>query len=109
MMEAKIRDAYVIAKEQYADAGIDTDDARPGLARIVARGLNPASGELSPGGFEAADVIALHPGKARTISELRADIEKALSLIPGKHRLNLHACYLDHGGKRVDRFRSIRS
>jgi len=41
--------------------------------------------------------------EARTIAELRGDIEKALSVIPGHHRLNLHACYLDHGGKFVDR------
>ncbi len=44
-----------------------------------------------------------YPGKARTPDELRADLEKAFSLIPGKHRLNLHACYGEFGGKKVDR------
>jgi L-rhamnose isomerase len=44
-----------------------------------------------------------YPGKARTPQELRADAEKALSLIPGKHRFNLHAFYGDFGGKKVDR------
>lgn len=42
-------------------------------------------------------------GKARTPDELRADLDKALSLIPGKHRLNLHACYGEFGGRKVDR------
>ena len=64
------------------------------------------------GGFEAPDASLTgggiqatgnYPGKARAINELRKDIEMALSLIPGKHRLNLHACYLDHGGRPVDR------
>ena len=44
-----------------------------------------------------------YPGKARTPDELRADVEKALSLIPGKHRFNLHAFYGEIGGKKVDR------
>jgi L-rhamnose isomerase len=48
-------------------------------------------------------VTGNHPGKARTPDELRADLEKALSLIPGKHRLNLHAFYGEFGGKKVDR------
>ena len=44
-----------------------------------------------------------YPGKARTPAELRADLEKTYSLIPGKHRLNLHAFYGEFGGKKVDR------
>jgi L-rhamnose isomerase len=48
-------------------------------------------------------VTGNHPGKARTPDELRADLEKALSLIPGQHRLNLHAMYGEFGGKKVDR------
>ena len=44
-----------------------------------------------------------YPGKARTADELRADLDKAYSLIPGKHRLALHAMYLEAGGKKVDR------
>ena len=48
-------------------------------------------------------VTGNYPGKARTPDELRADIDKVMSLLPGKHRLNLHACYLEAGGRRVDR------
>jgi L-rhamnose isomerase len=55
---------------------------------------------LEGGGIQAT---GNYPGRARTIDELRMDLEKALSLIPGNHRLNLHACYLDNGGKFVDR------
>ena len=63
------------------------------------------------GGFENPDadltggiaVTGNYPGKARTPDELRADLDKALSLIPGKHRLNLHAFYAEMDGKKVDR------
>jgi L-rhamnose isomerase len=48
-------------------------------------------------------VTGNHPGKARKPDELRMDLEKALSLIPGNHRVNLHAMYGEFGGKRVDR------
>ncbi|MEQ8839131.1 MAG: L-rhamnose isomerase, partial [Lacipirellulaceae bacterium] len=48
-------------------------------------------------------VTGNYPGKARTADELRADLDQALSLIPGTHRLNLHACYAETGGKKVDR------
>src|SRR5205823_2036026 len=48
-------------------------------------------------------VTGNYPGKARTPDELRADLEKALFLIPGKHRLNLHASYAETGGRRVER------
>ena len=62
------------------------------------------------GGFESAEGLSgggimatgNYPGKARTADELRADVEKTLSLIPGKHRLNLHAMYAETKGK-VDR------
>ena len=43
------------------------------------------------------------PGRARTPDELRSDLDKALSLIPGTHRLNLHASYAEFGGKPVER------
>ncbi len=63
------------------------------------------------GGFENAGqqlgaglaVTGNYPGKARTPEELRADFEKALSLIPGSHRFNLHACYAEMTGRKVDR------
>ena len=53
----------------------------------------------------AADlaVTGNYPGKARTPDELRSDLDLALSVIPGTHRLNLHACYAELGGRRVER------
>jgi L-rhamnose isomerase len=63
-------------------------------------GFEKPNAVLSGGGIQAT---GNYPGKARTIPELRADFEKALSLIPGKQRINLHACYADLGGKKVER------
>ncbi len=105
-----IEKSYEIAKERYAEIGVDTDAAMAKLKQVKVSlhcwqgddvgGFETVGSELSGGGIMAT---GMHPGKARTIDELRADIEKALSLIPGKHRVNLHACYLDNGGKYVDR------
>ena len=105
-----IEKVYEAARQRYAELGVDTDKAMERLSRIAISlhcwqgddvgGFETAGAELSGGGIQAT---GNYPGKARTIDELRSDIEKALSLIPGKHRLNLHACYLDNGGKFVDR------
>jgi L-rhamnose isomerase len=105
-----IGQAYELAKQRYAELGVDTEDAMKRLKKIAISlhcwqgddvgGFETAGAELSGGGIQAT---GNYPGKARTIDELRSDIEKALSMIPGKHRLNLHACYLDNGGKFVDR------
>ena len=102
--------AYTLAKDTYASIGVDTEEV---IARLssVPISLHCWQGD-DVGGFEnvGADLAGSglaatgnYPGKARTIAELRADIEKALSLIPGKHRLNLHACYADLGGKKKKR------
>jgi L-rhamnose isomerase len=110
MIDEKIRTMYQIARERFAAHGVDVDAALKQLASIPVSmhcwqgddvgGFETAGAELSGGGIQTT---GNYPGKARTIAELRGDIEKALSLIPGRHRLNLHACYLDHGGKFVDR------
>jgi L-rhamnose isomerase len=102
--------SYDLAKQKYAQIGVDTEKAVERLSSIAISlhcwqgddvgGFEKVGAELSGGGIQAT---GNYPGKARTISELRCDIEKALSMIPGKHRLNLHACYLDNGGKYVDR------
>ena len=101
---------YTSAREQYADLGIDTEKALKNL-EAVAISLHCWQGD-DVGGFEKADAslsgggiqsTGNYPGKARSIAELRSDLDKALSLIPGKHRLNLHACYADLGGKKIDR------
>ncbi|MFY8217040.1 MAG: L-rhamnose isomerase [Chthoniobacterales bacterium] len=102
--------AYQIAKEQYATLGVDTEKALATLANIPISlhcwqgddvgGFETAGAELSGGGIQAT---GNYPGKARSISELQKDLDKALSLIPGKHRLNLHACYADLSGGKVER------
>ena len=101
--------AYRLAKERYAALGVDTDKALKQLARIPIS-IHCWQGD-DVGGFENAGqelggglaVTGNYPGKARTPDELRADFEKALSVIPGRHRFNLHACYAEMSGRKVDR------
>ena len=101
--------AFSLARERYAASGVNVDRALQTLARIPVS-LHCWQGD-DVGGFEnsgaalGGGLVATghYPGKARTPDELRGDLEKALSLIPGKHRLNLHACYGEFGGKKVDR------
>jgi L-rhamnose isomerase len=101
--------AYALARERYLAAGVDAGAALEMLA-LIPVSLHCWQGD-DVGGFEnfggtlGGGLVATgnYPGKARTPDELRADLEKAFSLIPGKHRLNLHACYGEFGGKKVDR------
>ncbi len=105
---ASIEKAYSLAREQYAALDVDTDAAMTALAD-VAVSLHCWQGD-DVGGFEGAEQLTggiqatgNYPGKARTPDELRADLDQALHLIPGTHRLNLHACYAETGGAAVDR------
>jgi L-rhamnose isomerase len=101
--------AFALAKEQYEELGVDVEAA---LARLagVAISLHCWQGD-DVGGFESTGqaiggglaVTGSYPGKARTPDELRADLDRALCLIPGTHRLNLHASYAETGGRRVER------
>jgi L-rhamnose isomerase len=110
MDQKTIEQAYEIAKERYAAIGVDTDAAMKLLETVPVSmhcwqgddvgGYEHVGGSELSGGIQAT---GNYPGKARTIDELRGDIEKALEMIPGNHRLNLHACYLDNGGKYIDR------
>ena len=110
MKSGNIEKVYKLAKAQYAEWGVDADAALRKLVQVPVSlhcwqgddvgGFEKVGARLSGGGIQAT---GNYPGKARTIDELRGDIEKALSLVPGRHRLNLHACYLDHGGRSVDR------
>ncbi|MCB1120476.1 MAG: L-rhamnose isomerase [Verrucomicrobiae bacterium] len=100
---------YQSAREQYAAYGVDTDKALEELKSIPIsvhcwQGDDVAGFE-GEAGITGGGIMATgnYPGRARTIDELRADLEKVYSLVPGKHRLNLHASYLDHGGTKVDR------
>jgi L-rhamnose isomerase len=97
----QIEDAYTLAKERYAALGVDADNAINILSTIPIS-LHCWQGD-DVGGFEdperglSGGIMATgnYPGKARSIAELRADLDRAYSLIPGDHRLNLHAIYLD--------------
>ncbi|MBW8017568.1 MAG: L-rhamnose isomerase [Planctomycetes bacterium] len=110
MKKEAIEQAYELAKEQYAAIGVDTEAAMKQLETVPVSmhcwqgddvgGYEQVGGSELSGGMQAT---GNYPGKARTIDELRGDIEKALAMIPGNHRLNLHACYLDNGGKYIDR------
>ena len=101
-----IEKAYEAARERYAELGVDTDKAMSQLSRTAISlhcwqgddvgGFEKTAAGLSGGGIMATGA---YPGKARPADELRADIEKAMSLIPGKHRLNLHAMYAEAAGK----------
>lgn len=108
--ETTIRKAYELAQEQYAAFGVDSTQALDAV-RKVSLSVHCWQGD-DVGGFERPDaalagggiqVTGNYPGKARTIDELRMDLKKAYSLIPGRHRLNLHAIYGEFGGKPVDR------
>ena len=108
MNELKIKQAYDYAVERYAAIGVDVEKAMEQLQKVQlslhcwqaddVSGFE-STGDLT-GGIQAT---GNYPGKARNIAELRADILKAASLIPGNHRLNLHEIYGDFGGKFVDR------
>ena len=101
--------SYQEAKKKYAALGVDTEKAIKSLSK-VSISMHCWQGD-DVTGFENAGALTggiqatgNYPGKARTPDELMADIDKALSLIPGKHRLNLHACYaIFEDGKKVDR------
>ncbi len=108
-MKRQIVEQYKYARERYHKFGIDTEQAIKRLAQTShsihcwqgddVRGFEYENTKLS-GGIQ---VTGNYPGRARTIDELRQDLETALSLIPGKHRINLHAIYGDFGDKRVER------
>jgi len=107
--EKQIQDAYAPARERFAALGVDVDQALGQLSRVAVslqcwqgddvRGFESPEGELT-GGVAAT---GNYPGRARTPQELRRDLDKAYSLIPGSHRLNLHAFYAETGGQRVER------
>ncbi len=101
--------AYVLARETCAALDVDTEAALETLARTPISlpcwqgddvGGFEQRGETLGGGLA---VTGVHPGKARTPDELRADLEQALALIPGRHRVNLHACYAELDGRKIER------
>lgn len=108
MKEELIKKAYEVAKERYASIGVDVDKAMDTLQKISLSLHCWQADDVA--GFEAAGSLTggiqatgNYPGKARNMEEVRQDILKAASFIPGNHRLNLHEIYGDFGGKFVDR------
>ncbi|MDR0544553.1 MAG: L-rhamnose isomerase [Odoribacteraceae bacterium] len=105
----QLQKAYEIAAERYAATGVDTEKALEQLRQLSlslhcwqaddVTGFERPDGTLS-GGIQAT---GNYPGKARNAEELRADIIRVKSLLPGSHRLSLHEIYGDFGGKFVDR------
>ena len=101
--------AYEIAREKYGEYGVDTDAALERLKKIEisahcwqgddVRGFESPDATLSGGIMTTGN----YPGRARDADELRSDMRFAFSLLPGRHRANLHAFYLETGGKKVDR------
>lgn len=106
MTSQRIETSYSFAKERYAALGVDTDAALNALAAIPISlhawqgddvcGFESPDAQLTGGGIQA---IGNYPGKARTASEMRMDLDKALSLIPGSHRVNLQAIHVDSDEK----------
>ena len=109
MKENLISKAYEIAKERYAEMGVDTEKV---ISQMQGFHLSLHCWQTDDViGFESLEsslsggiaTTGNYPGRARNIDEVRMDIEKAKSLIPGTHRLNLHEIYGDFKGKAVDR------
>jgi L-rhamnose isomerase len=109
MNEQQINQAFEYAKTRYAEFGVDVEKAMIELDKVSislhcwqaddVKGFEEGDGELT-GGIQAT---GNYPGRARTMTEVRADIDKAMELIPGEHRVNLHAIYGDFGGESIDR------
>lgn len=100
--------SYQSAKEKYAKIGVDTEKALDTL-KDISVSIHCWQGD-DVGGFDSTDALSggiqatgNYPGKATTPEELMADIDKAFSLIPGKKKLNFHACYAIFDGEHVDR------
>lgn len=110
MKEADIQRSYELAREQYASLGVDTDKVIREMDKVVISlhcwqtddvgGFEKPDSVLGGGGIQATGNF---PGKSRNIEQMRADLDKVMSLLPGKQRLSLHAIYGEFGGKDVDR------
>ena len=100
--------SYREAQKKYAKIGIDTEEVIKGLAKIPIsmhcwQGDDVGGFESVGGASNGIQTTGDYPGKATTPEQLMADVEFAFKLIPGRHRLNLHACYGIHEGKVTDR------
>jgi L-rhamnose isomerase len=105
-----IKKSYQLAKQQYAEIGVDTEKVLKQMDDVVISlhcwqtddvgGFEKEGAELGGGGIQATGNF---PGKSKSLVQMRDDLDKVLSLLPGKQRLNLHAIYGEFGGKKIDR------
>lgn len=110
MKKEAIEKAYQLARAQYAELGVDTKAVMDELDKIVISlhcwqtddvgGFEKEGAELGGGGIQATGNF---PGKAKNLTQMRDDLDKVMSLLPGKQRLNLHAIYGEFGGQLVER------
>lgn len=110
MNKDNIKKSYQLAKAQYAELGVDTDKVIKQMDDVVISlhcwqtddvgGFEKEGAELGGGGIQATGNF---PGKAKTLDQMRDDLDKVFSLVPGKQRLNLHAIYGEFGSKKIDR------
>lgn len=106
----EIEARYLSARDIYSKLGVRTDAALERLGQTAislhcwqgddVRGFETQASGLEGSGIQ---VTGQYPGKARSLEELRADLQQAFALIPGSHRLNLHAMYGEFSGRAVDR------
>lgn len=109
-MSEAIKKAYELAKEQYAAIGVDTEAALKKMSELTISlhcwqtddvgGFETPDATLSGGGIQTT---GNYPGKAKSVADVRQDLEKVMSLLPGNQRVNLHAIYGEFGGEMVDR------
>ncbi len=107
--DAHVEQAFSLARERFAALGVDVDKALAALKNVPIS-LHCWQGD-DVGGFEndegltggGIQATGNYPGKARTPDELRSDFLCALRMIPGRHRMNLHASYAETGGRAVER------
>src|SRR5438093_4262829 len=106
--DQNLQKSFELASERYSELCIDVAGAIATLKKISISlhcwqgddvGGFESSAGLTGGGIQAT---GNYPGKARNADELRADLDQAFTLIPGRHRLNLHAIYADYGGRKIE-------
>jgi L-rhamnose isomerase len=110
MSDTRVQRAYELAAERCSELGIDTEAAMAAADAVPISihcwqgddvgGFEREGATLAGGGIQATGD---YPGKARSPSELRADLEEVLREVPGAKRVNLHASYGEFGGKKIDR------
>ena len=108
MDEKLVIKGYEYAKEVYAGRGVDVDKAIEAMKGVpISMNCWQADDVL---GFDGDDTLSggiattgNYPGRARTADELRADADKAMSMIPGEKKFNLHASYANLNGRKIER------